>query len=70
MAFALNETTTNITISKKTAKILEHLRKNLSAKSFDAVIQSLIKNYRNTILEKNFALDRDRIKPFSEEDRD
>ena len=38
--------------------------------SLDEVIHSLIKNYRNTILEKNFGVDSDRIKPFSEEDRD
>lgn len=66
--FALNETTT-IRVSKKTAEALEHLREKLNAESLDEAIQSLIKKQRKTILEKAFGIDRDRIKPFSEEDR-
>ena len=64
----MNETTT-IRVSKKTAQTLEHLREKLKAESLDEAIQSLIKKQRKTILEKSFGVDRDRIKPFSEEDR-
>jgi predicted CopG family antitoxin len=64
----LNETTT-IRVSKKTAETLEHLREKLNAESLDEAIQSLIKKQRKAILEKSFGIDRDRIKPFSEEDR-
>jgi predicted CopG family antitoxin len=64
----LNETTT-IRVSKKTAETLEHLREKLNAESLDEAIQSLIKKQRKSILEKSFGIDRDRIKPFSEEDR-
>ena len=64
----LNETTT-IRVSKKTAEALEHLREKLDAESLDEAIQSLIKKQRNTVLEKAFGADRDRIKPFSEKDR-
>ena len=64
----MNETTT-IRVSKKTAETLERLREKLNAESFDEAIQSLIKKQRKAILEKAFGIDRDRIKPFSEEDR-
>ena len=68
MVSTLNETTT-IRVSKKTAEALEHLREKLDAESLDEAIQSLIKKQRNTVLEKAFGADRDRIKPFSEKDR-
>jgi len=64
----LNETTT-IRVSKKTAETLECLREKLNAESLDETIQSLIKKQRKAILEKSFGVDRDKIKPFSEEDR-
>ena len=64
----MSETTT-IRVSKKTAETLEHLREKLNAESLDVAIQSLIKKQRRAILEKAFGIDRDRIKPFSEEDR-
>ena len=61
--------TTTIRVSKKTAETLECLREKLNAESLDEAIQSLIKKQRKAILEKSFGVDRDRIKPFSEEDR-
>jgi predicted CopG family antitoxin len=64
----LNETTT-IRVSKKTAEALEHLREKLNAESLDEAIQSLVKKQRKAVLEKAFSIDRDWIKPFSEEDR-
>lgn len=65
---ALNETTT-IRVSKETAEALEHLREKLNAESLDEAIRLLVKKQRKNILEKAFSIDRDRIKPFSEEDR-
>jgi predicted CopG family antitoxin len=65
---ALNETTT-IRVSKRTAEALERLKEKLNAESLDEAIQALVKKQRKTILEKAFSVDRDRIKPFAEEDR-
>lgn len=64
----MNETTT-IRVSKETAEALEHLREKLNAESLDEAIRLLVKRQRKNILEKAFSVDRDRIKPFSEEDR-
>ena len=64
----MNETTT-IRVSKKTAETLERLREKLNAESLDEAIQSLVKKQRKAVLEKAFSIDRDRIRPFSEEDR-
>jgi predicted CopG family antitoxin len=64
----LNETTT-IRVSKDTAEALENLREKLNAESLDEAIRLLVKKQRKNILEKAFSIDRDRIKPFSEEDR-
>lgn len=64
----MNETTT-IRVSKKTAEALERLKEKLNAESLDEAIQSLVKKQRKAVLEKAFSIDRDRIKPFSEEDR-
>ena len=61
--------TTTIRVSKRTAEALENIRENLNAESLDEAIQSLIKKQRKIILENAFGVDRDRIKPFSEEDR-
>jgi hypothetical protein len=66
--FHLNETTT-IRVSKKTAEALENIRENLKAESLDDAIQSLIKKQRKAILDKTFGIDRNKITPFSEEDR-
>jgi DNA-binding MurR/RpiR family transcriptional regulator len=65
---AMKETTT-IRVSKKTAEALERLKEKLNAESLDEAIQSLVKKQRKSVLEKKFSIDRDRIKPFSEEDR-
>jgi predicted CopG family antitoxin len=64
----LNETTT-IRVSKDTAEALENLREKLNAESLDEAIRLLVKKQRKNILEKAFSIDRDRITPFSEEDR-
>jgi hypothetical protein len=61
--------TTTIRVSKKTAEALEHLREKLKAESLDEAIQTLIRKQRKAILDRTFAIDRDRIVPFLEEDR-
>jgi maltooligosyltrehalose synthase len=61
--------TTTIRVSKKTAEALEHLREKLKAESLDEAIQTLIRKQRKAILDRTFAIDQKRIKPFLEEDR-
>jgi hypothetical protein len=61
--------TTTIRVSKKTAEALEHLREKLKADSLDEAIQTLIRKQRKAILDRTFAIDQKRIKPFLEEDR-
>ncbi len=60
---------TTIRVSKKTAEALERLRERTKAESLDEAIQLLIGNRRNTVFEKSLGVDRDKVKPFSEEDR-
>ena len=67
-AIPLTETTT-IRVSKKTAEALENIRENLKAESLDEAIQSLIKKQRKAFLEQTFGIDKDRVTPFTEEDR-
>ena len=64
----MNETTT-IRVSRKTAETLEHLREKLNAESLDETIQLLVKKQRKAVLDKGFGIARNRIKPFTEEDR-
>ena len=64
----MNETTT-IRVSRKTLEALERLREKLNTESLDETIQSLVKKQRKTVLDKSFSLDKDRIEPFTEEDR-
>jgi hypothetical protein len=61
--------TTTIRVSKKTAETLENIRENLKAESIDEAIQSLIKKQRKTFLDQAFGVDKDKIKPFTEDDR-
>ena len=64
----MSETTT-IRVSKKTAETLEHLREKLKAQNFDETIQLLMKKQRKAVLDRAFGAARNRIKPFTEEDR-
>jgi hypothetical protein len=64
----MNETTT-IRVSKKTAQTLEHQREKLNAKNLDETIQLLIKKQRKAALDKGFGIAKNKIKPFTEEDR-
>ena len=61
--------TTTIRVSKKTAETLEHLREKLNAESLDQTIQLLVKKQRKAVLDQAFGIARNRIKPFTEEDR-
>ena len=65
----MNETTT-IRVSKKTAETLENLREKLNAQNLDETIQLLVKKQRKTIIEKGFGIAKNKIKPFTEADRD
>ena len=64
----MNETTT-IRVSKKTAETLEHMREKLNAQTLDETIQLLVKKQRKAVIDKGFGIARNRIKPFTEEDR-
>lgn len=64
----MNESTT-IRVSKKTAETLEHLREKLNAQNLDETIQLLVKKQRKVALDKAFGLAKNKIKPFTEEDR-
>jgi superfamily I DNA and RNA helicase len=61
--------TTTIRVSKKTAETLEHLREKLNAENLDQTIQLLVKKQRKAVLDQAFGIARNRIKPFTEEDR-
>lgn len=60
---------TTIHVSKKTAETLENMREKLNAKTLDETIQLLIRKYHKAILNTAFGIARNRIKPFTEEDR-
>ena len=64
----MNETTT-IRVSKKTAETLEHLREKLNAQNLDETIQLLVKKQRKATLDRAFGIAKNKIKPFTEDDR-
>jgi len=64
----MNETTT-IRVSKKTAQTLESLREKLNAQNLDETIQILFKKQRKATLDKGFAIAKNQLKPFTEDDR-
>jgi hypothetical protein len=64
----LNKVTT-IRVSKGTLEVLERLKQKLEVGSLDETIQVLVKQQRKTSISKSFGQDKDRIKPFTEEDR-
>jgi hypothetical protein len=61
--------TTTIRVSRKTLETLERLREKLDVQSLDEAIQSLIKRQRKEAIDKAFSIDKNRIRPFTEEDR-
>ncbi|MDI6903892.1 MAG: VapB-type antitoxin [Candidatus Bathyarchaeia archaeon] len=64
----MNETTT-IRVSKNTMEMLEKLRNKLKTRSLDETLRTLIIRQRKMLINQVFGLDKDRIKPFTEEDR-
>jgi predicted RNA binding protein with dsRBD fold (UPF0201 family) len=64
----MSETTT-VRVSKATLKMLERLRQKLHAQTLDETIRLFIKRQRKQRLDEAFGLDKEKIKPFSEEDR-
>ena len=65
----MNEATTTIRVSKKTAETLEGIREKLNAQSLDETIQLLVKKQRKVALDKGFGVAKNQIKPFTEKDR-
>lgn len=61
--------TTTIRVSRETLRILERLCRRLDALTLDEVIRLLITQQRRQRLEEVFEVDKETIKPFSEEDR-
>ncbi len=41
----------------------------MGAKSLDEVIRRLLREYRRSILDRYYGIDRGKVKPFTEEDR-
>jgi len=64
----LSEVTT-MRVSKATLEMLERLKEKFKVGSLDEAIQALIRQQRKAAIDKAFGLDKDRIKPFTEEDR-
>lgn len=60
---------TTMRVSKATLEMLERLKEKFKVGSLDEAIQALIRQQRKTAIDKAFGLDKDRIKPFTEEDR-
>ncbi len=56
-------------MSRSTLEELEALRESWKAKSIEDVIRRSLKERRQGLLEEVFGVDRDRVKPFTEEDR-
>lgn len=60
---------TTMRVSKTTLEMLERLKEKFKVGSLDEAIQALIRQQRKAAIDKAFGLDKDRIKPFTEEDR-
>ncbi len=60
---------TTMRVSKATLEMLERLKEKFKVGSLDEAIQALIRQQRKAAIDKAFGLDKDRIKPFTEEDR-
>ncbi|RLG45992.1 MAG: VapB-type antitoxin [Thermoproteota archaeon] len=58
-----------IKVSKATLAELEALKEAMNAKSLEEVIRLFLRERRKRLLEEVFGVDRDRVKPFTEEDR-
>jgi len=68
MVTVLSEATT-VRVSRNTLEMLERLRDRFKVGSLDEAIQALIRQQRKMLVAEVFGLDKDQIKPFTEEDR-
>jgi len=64
----LSEVTT-VRVSRDTLRMLEKFKDKLKAESLDETIRILIMRQRKVVIDEIFGLDRERLKPFTEEDR-
>ncbi len=60
---------TTVKVSRQTAKKLSALQRSINAKSLDETIDLLVRKHRKELIDQIFGVDRERISPFSEEDR-
>jgi predicted CopG family antitoxin len=58
-----------IKVSRSTLAELEALREAMKARSLEEVIRKFLAERRQRILDEVFGVDRDKVKPFTEEDR-
>jgi len=58
-----------IRVSRSTLEELETLRKAMKAKSIEEVIRRFLIERRKKSLDEMFGIDKEKIKPFTEEDR-
>jgi len=58
-----------IKVSRSTLAELEALREAMKAKSVEEVIKRFLAERRRRILEEVFGVDKERLRPFTEEDR-
>jgi len=68
MVNRLSEATT-VRVSRNTLEMLERLRKKFKVGSLDEAIQALIRQRRRMVVNRAFGVDKNRIRPFTEEDR-
>jgi len=58
-----------VKVSRDTLSNLERLREEMKARSIDETVRALIKSHRRKILAGAFGADKDRVRPFADEDR-
>lgn len=68
MVNRLSEATT-VRVSRNTLEMLERLREKFKVGSLDEAIQALIRQRRRMVVNRAFGVDKNRIRPFTEEDR-
>jgi len=60
---------TTIKVSRETLEMLRTCKRRLGARSYDEVIQVLLREFRRSLVERYFGVDRGRVGEFREEDR-
>jgi len=67
--FQIQISESTIKVSRSTLAELEALREAMKAKSVEEVIKRFLAERRRRILEEVFGVDKERLRPFTEEDR-